>query len=282
MEPLASAGDFPYSSTSRLLTYLAPDMELNLKGKTAIVTGGSRGIGYGVAETLAAEGCNVHIASRSAESLEEAKKKITAKHKVNVTVHALDLGKSENVLKLAKAAGSVDILVNNAGAIPHGSITAVDEKAWREAWDLKVWGFINLTREVYRDMCEKKRGVIVNVIGLAGERPTAQYIAGTMGNASLMAMSRALGAEAPDFGVRVVGLNPGAIETDRQVVRWKARAQKELGDENRWRELTKGMPSGRLGTVAEIANMVAFLCSERSGFTTGTVITIDGGASGKK
>jgi NAD(P)-dependent dehydrogenase (short-subunit alcohol dehydrogenase family) len=131
-------------------------------------------------------------------------------------------------------------------------------------------------------MCAKKRGVIVNVIGLAGERPTAEYIAGTMGNASLMAMSRALGAEAGDYGVRVVGINPGAIETDRQRVLLKARAKKELGDENRWRELTTGMPMGRLGTVAEVADMVAFLCSDRSAFTTGTVITIDGGSSAKK
>ena len=257
-------------------------MELNLEGRTALITGGSRGIGYGVADSLGAEGCNLHLASRSLPSLEEAKKKLVAKHGVKVTVHALDLGKSENVMQLVKAVGPVDFLINNAGAIPHGSITALDEKAWREAWDLKVWGFINLTREVYRDMCAKKRGVIVNVIGLAGERPSAGYIAGSMGNASLMAMSRALGAEAGDYGVRVVGLNPGAIETDRQVVRWKARAAKDLGDENRWRELTTGMPMGRLGLVAEIADTVAFLCSERSGFTTGTVITIDGGAAGKK
>jgi NAD(P)-dependent dehydrogenase (short-subunit alcohol dehydrogenase family) len=257
-------------------------MELNLKGRTALVTGGSRGIGYGVAESLAAEGCNLHLASRSAETLATAKKNLTAKYKVEVTVHALDLGKSENMTKLAKAAEPVDFLINNAGAIPHGSITAVDEKTWREAWDLKVWGFINLTREVYRGMCERKRGVIVNIIGLAGERHTAQYIAGTMGNASLMAMSRALGGESPDYGVRVIGINPGAIETDRQVVRWKARAKKEFGDENRWRELTTGFPFGRLGTVAEIADTVAFLCSERSGYTTGTVITIDGGNSLRK
>jgi NAD(P)-dependent dehydrogenase (short-subunit alcohol dehydrogenase family) len=158
----------------------------------------------------------------------------------------------------------------------------VDEKTWREAWDLKVWGFINLTREVYRGMCEKKRGVIVNIIGLAGERHSAQYIAGTMGNASLMAMSRALGGESPDYGVRVIGINPGAIETDRQVVRWKARAKKELGDEGRWRELTTGFPFGRLGSVAEIADTVAFLCSDRSSYTTGTVITIDGGNSLRK
>jgi NAD(P)-dependent dehydrogenase (short-subunit alcohol dehydrogenase family) len=113
-----------------------------------------------------------------------------------------------------------------------GSITGLDDKTWREAWDLKLFGFINLTREIYRDMCEKKRGVIVNVTGTAGERPTANYIAGSMANAALMAMSRALGAESVDYGVRVVALNPGSIETDRQVVRWKAREKKELGDEN--------------------------------------------------
>jgi 3-oxoacyl-[acyl-carrier protein] reductase len=131
-------------------------------------------------------------------------------------------------------------------------------------------------------MCAKKRGVIVNVVGTAGERPTANYIAGSMGNAALMAMSRALGAESPQYGVRVVAVNPGGTETDRQVVRWKARAAKELGDANRWRELTTGFPFGRLGTVAEVAGMIVFLCSERSGYTTGTVITVDGGASALK
>jgi NAD(P)-dependent dehydrogenase (short-subunit alcohol dehydrogenase family) len=107
-------------------------------------------------------------------------------------------------------------------------------------------------------------------------------MAGTMGNASLMAMSRALGGESPDCGVRVIGINPGSIETDRQVVRLKARAKNELGDENRWRELTTVFPFGRLGRVAEIADTVAFLCSKRSSYTTGTVITIDGGASLRK
>jgi NAD(P)-dependent dehydrogenase (short-subunit alcohol dehydrogenase family) len=257
-------------------------MELNLKGRAALITGGSRGIGYGVAAALAAEGCDVHLASRSADSLEDARKKIVARHGVKVTVHALNLSTQENAIKLVKACGPLDFLINNAGAIPQGTVTTLDDKTLREAWDLKVFGFINLTREVYRDMCAKKRGVIVNIIGVAGERPAANYIAGSMGNAALMAMSRAIGTESPDFGVRVIGINPGAIETDRQVVRWKARAQKELGDENRWRELTTGFPFGRLGTVQEIADTVAFLCSERSGYTTGTVITIDGGASGRK
>jgi NAD(P)-dependent dehydrogenase (short-subunit alcohol dehydrogenase family) len=257
-------------------------MELNLKGRVALITGGSRGIGFGVAQLLAAEGCNLHLASRSAADLEAARKKITAAHRVNVTVHALDLSRLENAVALVKACGPLDILINNAGAIPQGTITGLDDKTWREAWDLKVFGFINVTREVYRDMCAKKRGVIVNVVGIAGERPAANYIAGSMANAGLMAMSRALGAESVDHGVRVVAVNPGGTETDRQVVRWKARAKNELGDENRWRELTSGFPMKRLATVDEVASMIVFLCSDRSGYTSGSVVTIDGGAAARK
>lgn len=253
-------------------------MELGLKGRTALITGGSRGIGFGVARTLAAEGCHLHLASRNAESLEAARRTVKEVRDVDVTCHPMDLSSSENVRSLVQACGHVDILVNNAGAIPQGTVTGLDEKTWREAWDLKVFGFINMTREIYGAMCERRSGVIVNVIGTAGERPTANYIAGSMGNASLMALTRALGAESPHYGVRVVGVNPGAIETDRQVVRWRARAEKEFGTAERWRELTTGFPFGRLGTVDEVANMVAFLCSDMSSYTTGTVITIDGGS----
>jgi NAD(P)-dependent dehydrogenase (short-subunit alcohol dehydrogenase family) len=203
-------------------------------------------------------------------------------HAVKVTCHALDLGSSENVHKLAQACGDVDILINNAGAIPQGSVAGLDEKTWRSAWDLKVFGFINLIREIYPAMCGRRSGVIVNVIGIAGERPVANYIAGSMGNASLIALTRALGAESPDFGVRVVGVNPGGTETDRQVVRWRARAERELGSAGRWRELTTGFPFGRLGTVDEVANMIVFLCSDLSSYTTGTVITVDGGSSWRK
>jgi NAD(P)-dependent dehydrogenase (short-subunit alcohol dehydrogenase family) len=256
-------------------------MDLGLKGRTALVTGGSRGIGFGVAQVLAAEGCNLHLASRNAADLETARKRIMDVHDIEVTCHALDLGSGENVKTLGRACFDVDILVNNAGAVPQGTVTGVDEDAWRKAWDLKVFGFVNLIREIYPVMCERRRGVVVNVIGVAGERPVANYIAGSMGNASLMALTRALGADSPDSGVRVVGINPGAIETDRQVVRWRARAEKELGSAERWRELTTGFPFGRLGTVAEIANMAAFLCSDLSSYTSGTVITIDGGASAR-
>jgi NAD(P)-dependent dehydrogenase (short-subunit alcohol dehydrogenase family) len=257
-------------------------MELNLKGRNALVTGGSRGIGYGVAERLAAEGCNLHLASRSADSLDAARKKIVGAYGVKVDVYPLDLSTHDNAVKLAKACGSVDILINNAGAIPQGTLTGMDDKALREAWDLKLFGFVNVAREIYGEMCVRKSGVIINVAGTAGERPVAGYIAGSMANAALMAMSRALGAESVDFGVRVIAVNPGATETDRQVVRWKARAAKELGDENRWRELTTGFPMKRLATLDEVASTIVFLCSPRSGYTSGTVVTVDGGASWRK
>ena len=253
-------------------------MDLGLKGKTALVTGGSRGIGFGIAQTLAAEGCHLHLASRSGESLENAKRRITEHHRVEVTTHALDLGKSDNVVKLARECSGIDILVNNAGAIPQGGIE-LDEKTWRDAWDLKVFGFVSLTREVYREMSEKRRGVIVNVLGNAGERPMPHYVAGSMANAALITMTKVMGAESIRHGVRVTAVSPGYIETDRQIVRWKARAKEQLGDENRWRELTAVFPLGRLGTVDEVANTAVFLASERSSYTSGAIVTIDGGFS---
>ena len=255
-------------------------MELNLKGRRALVTGGSRGIGYGIASLLAAEGCDLHLASRNGRGLELARQKLEEAHNVSVTTYACDLSKSENILRLAKDCGAIDILINNAGAIPQGTIE-LDDKVWREAWDLKVFGFITLTREIYREMCARRRGVIVNVLGNAGERPTPNYVAGSMANAALMTMTRVLGAESIRHGVRVVGVSPGYTETDRQVVRWKARAENELGDENRWRELTAVFPFGRLATVNEVAHTVVFLCSECSGYTSGTIITVDGGFSAR-
>ena len=253
-------------------------MDLNLKGRRALVTGGSRGIGYGVAKVLAAEGCDLHLASRNGASLQEARRKLYDEYGVSITTHPCDLSRSDAVTKLAQECEGIDILVNNAGAIPQGSID-LDDKTWREAWDLKVFGFIGLTREAYRQMCARKQGVIVNVLGNAGERPMPHYVAGSMANSALMTMTKVMGAESIRHGVRVVAVSPGYIETDRQIVRWKARAKEQLGDENRWRELTAIFPLGRLGTVEEVANTVAFLASDRSSYTSGAIITIDGGFS---
>ena len=108
-------------------------MELDLKGRRALVTGGSRGIGYGVARSLAAEGCDLHLASRSAASLEAARRTLQESFPVGITTHACDLSKADNVAALARACGPLDILINNAGAIPQGTIE-LDDRVWREAW----------------------------------------------------------------------------------------------------------------------------------------------------
>ncbi len=257
-------------------------MELGLKGKWALITGGSRGIGLGAAKMLAQEGCNLHLAARSKEDLEAARKAIVAAHPVDVRCHPADLSKSANAVALARECGNVDFLINNAGAIPQGTLATLDDDTWKRSWDLKVFGFIDITREIYAKMRERRGGVIVNVIGAAGERPTAGYIAGSMGNAALMAFTRALGAESPEFNVRVVGVNPGGTATDRAVTRLRERAARELGDAERWQELVSKSPFGRMATVEELGAMITFLCSPLSGYTTGTIITVDGGASSRR
>jgi NAD(P)-dependent dehydrogenase (short-subunit alcohol dehydrogenase family) len=252
-------------------------MDLKLAGKTALITGGSKGIGRATGEVLAGEGCNVILVAREQSNLDEAAAAIRARHQVNVRVISADLSNDAAVRRVADEAGALDILVNNAGAIPPGDVLSVDDARWRQAWDLKVFGYISFCRVIYAQMKARKAGVIINVIGAAGEKFPTNYIAGAAGNASLMAFTRALGKGAPADGLRVVAINPGPVETDRLVMLRRAEAQEKFGDPDRWRELTSGMPFGRAATPAEIGNAVAFLASPMSGYTTGTVLTIDGG-----
>ena len=252
-------------------------MDLHLAGKHALITGGSKGIGRAAAMTLAEEGCHVTLVARDAATLEAAAAAIRARFQVNVRSIAADLSSDAAVRTVADQAGDCDILVNNAGAIPPGEITAVTDETWRRAWDLKVFGFISFCRAVYPRMAARKSGVIVNVVGAAGEQFPPNYIAGATGNAALMALTRALGKQAPRDGLRVVGINPGPVATERLVMLQKARAKEQFGDEARWSELFAPMPFGRAATPEEIGNAVAFLASDRSGYTSGTVLTINAG-----
>jgi NAD(P)-dependent dehydrogenase (short-subunit alcohol dehydrogenase family) len=252
-------------------------MDLQLTGKTALITGGSKGIGRAAAQVLSDEGCNLILVARTRDTLEAAAAEIRASRQVNVRVIAADLSSDAAVKRVAEEAGEIDVLVNNAGAIPPGDIAAVNDETWRRAWDLKVFGFISFCRAVYPRMAARRSGVIVNVIGAAGEKFPPGYIAGAAGNASLMAFTRALGRQAPKDGVRVVAINPGPVETDRLVMLRRAEAAQKFGDAERWRELTKDMPFGRAAHPAEIGHAVAFLASPLSGYTSGSVLTIDGG-----
>jgi len=257
-------------------------MELNLRGKKVLVTGASKGIGYACAEMLAQEGCDVVLVSRTEADLAAACEKIKAQSNVAVRYFALDLGDGKNVDTLARECADIDILVNNAGAIPGGNVAQVDEARGPHAWDLKVFGYINMTRRFYALMAERKAGAIVNVLGAAGENPDFDYIAGSSGNASLMAFTRAMGGTSPRDGVRVIGVNPGPVMTERLITLMKTRAETNFGDPEKWTELMKPLAFGRAAKPEEIAAMVAFLASERSAYTTGTIVTIDGGGSSRR
>ncbi|HEX5455035.1 MAG TPA: short-chain dehydrogenase/reductase, partial [Stellaceae bacterium] len=190
-------------------------MELGLRGRKALITGGSKGIGRACADALAEEGADIVLVSRTEADLAKARDEIASRHNVAVRYHALDLSDGRSVDRLAADCPDIDILVNNAGAIPGGDIAEIDEARWRQAWDLKVFGYINMTRRFYALMAARKAGVIVNILGAAGENPDFNYIAGSSGNASLMAFTRAMGGTAPRDGLRVVGINPGPVMTER-------------------------------------------------------------------
>ncbi len=252
-------------------------MEHNLGGKNALVTGASRGIGRAIAGALASEGCNLWLVARSETDLLAVRQEIADKHDVQVTEVPMDLSQSENTQSLSRDFPDIDVLVNNAGAIPGGTVEEVDETRWRAAWDLKVFAYINLSRDYYSLMKARGRGVIINIIGAAGERPTAGYITGSTGNAALMAFTQALGGASPADGIRVVGVNPGPVATDRMVSLYRGSAKARLGDEERWQELVKPLAFGRMANPEEIARMVVFLASDISAYISGTIVTIDGG-----
>jgi NAD(P)-dependent dehydrogenase (short-subunit alcohol dehydrogenase family) len=256
-------------------------MDLNLSGRNVLVTGGSKGIGLAIAKGFAAEGCNLTLVARSQPELDAAAQALRDESHVQVQTFALDLTNVDAINKIGALCADMDVLVNNAGSIPAGTVEDIDEAKWRAAWDLKVFGYINLTRACFTHMKARGRGVIVNVIGTTAERLDAGYIAGSSGNAALVAFTKALGSTSGDIGVRVLGVSPGPVESDRLEYLVKRRAKLRTGDESRWREILANMPLGRPAKPEEIAASVVFLASDRSAYTTGTVLTIDGGLAAR-
>jgi NAD(P)-dependent dehydrogenase (short-subunit alcohol dehydrogenase family) len=254
-------------------------MNIDLKGKTVLITGASKGIGLVVANALAAEGCDLHLAARDESALRQAAERLTKEHGVKVTVHRRDLSQQSEVEALGETCKDVDILVNNAGDIPPGTLAEVDAKTWRETWAVKVFGYVDLTRIIYPQMCARKSGVIVNIIGAAARNPNHRYIAGCSANIALNMFTQCLGGESMHHGVRVVAINPGPTVPGRHLPHVMARAKRLLGDENRWPELHQKFPAGRAGKAEEVAELVVFLASDRAGFISGTAVDIDGGLS---
>lgn len=257
-------------------------MELNLRGRAVLITGASRGIGLATANLLAAEGCELHLAARDAALLEGHAERLKREHGVKVSIYPRDLSLTAEVEALGAACRGVDVLVNNAGDIPIGTLREVDSATWRKAWDLKVFGYVDLTRIIYYAMVERGSGVIVNVVGAAGKNPNPNYIAGCMANIALNMFTQCLGGESMRQGVRVVAVNPGPINSDRHLKHVREIAHNTLGDENRWPELQAKFPAKRAGSVEEVAGAIAFLASDRASYISGASIKIDGGLSVSK
>jgi NAD(P)-dependent dehydrogenase (short-subunit alcohol dehydrogenase family) len=252
-------------------------MDMGLRGRRVLVTGGSKGIGLACAEAFAAEGCDVVLAARGRAALDAAAATLRERHNVGVATLAADLSDPAERERLAEAHPDIDILVNNAGAIPGGSLADIPIARWEEAWRLKVLGYIHLTQLALAQMEARGSGVVVNIIGMAGRAPRADYVCGAAGNAALIAFTQAVGARSVDKGVRVLGINPAATRTDRIVTLAKTRARARFGDESRWEETLTGLPFGRPAEPREIAELAVFLASPRGGYVSGTVLDVDAG-----
>src|SRR6476620_9999762 len=231
-------------------------MELGWKGRRVLIPGGWQGIGYGVAEGFLEEGCSVVIASKNEERLRSAVESLSKYGRDKVRGKAIDLSLPGAAAALADSYNDTDILINNAGAIPAGDIFEVDEARWREAWDLKVFGYVNLIRAMFPHMQGRPPKVILNVIGMGAERPNWRYVCGTAANVALNGVTKSLGGRSLDHGVRVLGVNPGAVETERLQNIFKNQAQAQYGDASRWREVVKDQPLGRSAGPKEIADVV--------------------------
>ncbi len=246
--------------------------------KTVVVTGASKGIGFACVEQFLDAGCRVHMVSRTQAALDEACARLAQTTAGRVHTHPRDLSDGAQRAALAEEVGRVDVWVNNAGAIPGGGLDKLPEELWRSSWELKLFGYIHLTKLVLPAMMAAGQGVIINVIGIAGPAPRYDYIYGSVANAALNTFTKAVGVHAASAGVRVCGVNPGPTQTERLGKLYRDRAAASLGDPERWPELLTGLPFGRPSTAKEMADIVSFLASDKAAYLSGVVIDADGGA----
>jgi NAD(P)-dependent dehydrogenase (short-subunit alcohol dehydrogenase family) len=257
-------------------------MEAKLDGRTAVITGGSKGIGLAIATQMAASGADVAILARRPEVLEEARTLAAATARGQVIAIPCDVSKADEVARAYDAVmarlGKIDIVVNNAGTAQTGVFTSITDEVWQADLDLKLFAAIRLTRLVWPQMVERRWGRVINVLNIGAKAPRAGSAPTAVSRAAGMALTKILAGEGAPHNILVNALHVGLIDSD-QWVRRHAESQANEPYEAFLADMAKPIPLGRVGTAAEFANVATFLASDLAGYVTGTSINVDGNLS---
>jgi 3-oxoacyl-[acyl-carrier protein] reductase len=256
-------------------------MDLGLTGKVAVLTGGSKGIGYCSALALAREGAKIAICARGQEGLEQAAAALRKETGCEVLTVVADMGVREDAKRLmaqtAERFGKIDILVNCAGSSPGGLLLDITEEQWLTSLNLKFLGYVRAMTEVIPYLLDNGGGRIVNVIGNDGVKPIYWELTPGAANAAGMNTTLALAEQYAPHGILINAVNPGPVATDR----WDGLEKQMAKDRNTSQEeahdlAVKSIPIGRICRPEEVADLVCFLASERNTFIAGALINIDG------
>ena len=259
-------------------------MDLELKGKVVLVTGGSKGIGFACARAFLLEGAKVAIAARTAQTLQDARRRLADEglevHKEEVDLKDFPMVEA-SVARIEATLGPIDVLVNSAGAAQQSAPDNPDPERWARGIDSKYFPMINAIEAVIPRMAALGRGAVVNVVGMGGKVSNPFHMPGGAANAALMLASSALAKAWGPRGIRVNVVNPGPTETERttDALRVKAKATGRSIEELR-AEMVAAIPLGRVARPEDIAAVVLFLASARAASVSGATIAVDGGATG--
>jgi 3-oxoacyl-[acyl-carrier protein] reductase len=255
-------------------------MQISLKGRTALVTGGSKGIGLAVARTFLEAGAEVAILARGAEALDNAKRALASDG--TVQTYQCDVSKADEIRRsydtVMRDLGKIDILVNNAGTSRTLAFEGITDEVWQEDFDLKLFAAIRLSRLVWPQMKERRWGRIINVLNTFAKAPKAGSAPTSVSRAAGMALTKVMAGEGAQHNILVNALLVGLIVSD-QWVRKHAATRPDAPFEDFARELAHDIPLGRMGRAEEFANLACFLASDAGSYVTGTAINVDGGRS---
>ena len=257
-------------------------MDLGLKGRIAIIGGGSKGLGRACADSLAQEGTNLVICSRNAEELDRAAGEISGATGVEVLAVAGDLSQLEDIQALVKRTvdhyGRLDILVNNSGGPPAGRAMDTSEEVWLQSIDMALMFFIRMSRESVPHMKDRGWGRIVNILASSVYQPIDNLVTSGVTRMGAVAYAKSLADEVGRDNILVNNVAPGYLLTDRMMHIFETRSQDTGANvEDLLQAHSSTIPLGRLGRPEELGDLVTFLSSEKNSYTTGATILVDGG-----